>query len=228
MRIELHSDETPKETWLKKVQKTAECTLRVSSWHKKNEYGIASLLDWWKHPPTLLPVKMKEGEQIIITTSQRSSVESAKYDIAHQVEAVLKLAGCKVTHGDGLSNWKPNLNSKYWKLQKKATKNSTKPSQKYAHAGLECESLSEEIPASGYDFYRPNHAGSSFTRRTTAYTGSRKSLGVALRYTGLLVLSFGFAEPETLILFWFAWRKITLISTVFPNKNFFHNLCFFA
>ena len=31
----------------------------------------------------LASVKMKEGEQIIITTSQRSSVESAKYDIAH-------------------------------------------------------------------------------------------------------------------------------------------------
>ena len=96
----------------------------------------------------LASVKMKEGEQIIITTSQRSSVESAKYDIAHQVEAVLKLAGCKVTHGDGYPGWKPNLNSEILKVAEKSYKKlyKTEPKVKAIHAGLECGILGSAYP----------------------------------------------------------------------------------
>ena len=53
----------------------------------------------------LASVKMLAEHKILITTSQRSSVETSKHDIAHQVESVFLLAGAEVTHGDGYPGW---------------------------------------------------------------------------------------------------------------------------
>ena len=64
-------------------------------------------------------VKMMPGNQIKIVTSQRSSVETLKYDIAHQVESVWRLAGATATHGDGYPGWKPNVNSEILKIAEK-------------------------------------------------------------------------------------------------------------
>ena len=41
----------------------------------------------------LASVKMHGDDRIVVTTSQRSSVESRKWDIANQVEAHFQLAG---------------------------------------------------------------------------------------------------------------------------------------
>ena len=88
----------------------------------------------------LASVKMLEGNQILVTTSQRSSVESRKFDIAHTVESVFRLAGAKVTHGDGYNGWKPNMNSKVLKTAIKAYEDlyNVTPAVKAIHAGLEC------------------------------------------------------------------------------------------
>lgn len=88
----------------------------------------------------LASVKMKEDNQIVVTTSQRSSVESRKWDIAHQVEACFQLAGAKVTHGDGYPGWQPNLNSRIMKIASDAYEElyGVKPAIKAIHAGLEC------------------------------------------------------------------------------------------
>lgn len=88
----------------------------------------------------LASVKMLEGNKILVTTSQRSSEESRKYDIAHQVEAVFALAGAKVTHGDGYPGWKPNVHSKVLQVAIKAYEDlyNITPVYKALHAGLEC------------------------------------------------------------------------------------------
>ncbi|MDD2961259.1 MAG: aminoacyl-histidine dipeptidase [Muribaculaceae bacterium] len=88
----------------------------------------------------LASVKMIEDNQILVTTSQRSSVESRKYDIANQVEAVFQLAGANVTHGDGYPGWAPNVNSKILKTAIKAYEDlyDITPAAKALHAGLEC------------------------------------------------------------------------------------------
>ena len=59
----------------------------------------------------LASVKMAADNTIVITTSQRSSVESRKLDIAGQVEAHFLLAGARVEHGEGYPGWQPNLES---------------------------------------------------------------------------------------------------------------------
>ena len=76
----------------------------------------------------------------MVTTSQRSSVESRKWDIARQVEAVFQLAGAKVTHGDGYPGWQPNLESPIMKIASDSYEElyGVKPAIKAIHAGLEC------------------------------------------------------------------------------------------
>ena len=88
----------------------------------------------------LASVKMQGDDTIVVTTSQRSSVESRKWDIARQVEALFLLAGAKVEHGDGYPGWQPNLESPIMKLSRDAYEElyGVKPAIKAIHAGLEC------------------------------------------------------------------------------------------
>ncbi|NDW17801.1 aminoacyl-histidine dipeptidase [Dysgonomonas sp. 216] len=96
----------------------------------------------------LASIKMKEGNTIVISTSQRSSSESRKIDAANMVNAVFTLAGAKVVHGEGYPGWKPNAESKilgiaiecYKKLYNK------QPEVKAIHAGLECGLFLEKYP----------------------------------------------------------------------------------
>ncbi|HNV95669.1 MAG TPA: aminoacyl-histidine dipeptidase [Bacteroidales bacterium] len=96
----------------------------------------------------LASVKMKGKNKIEITTSQRSSVESAKADIVNMVECALALSGAEVKHSNGYPGWKPNPKSPilevstnvYKKLFKKEAK------VKAIHAGLECGLFLEKYP----------------------------------------------------------------------------------
>ena len=88
----------------------------------------------------LASVKMLDNNSILVTTSQRSSIESCKWDIARQVEALFVLAGAKVTHGDGYPGWQPNMNSTIMQIASDAYAElyGEKPAIKASHAGLEC------------------------------------------------------------------------------------------
>ena len=96
----------------------------------------------------LASVKMQSDNTILITTSQRSSIDSSKYDIAHQVEAVMTLAGATSTHGDGYPSWKPNLKSGILKIAQASYKNLFQEEAKVRaiHAGLECGLFLEKYP----------------------------------------------------------------------------------
>ena len=100
----------------------------------------------------LASVKMKEagshGGQIVVTTSQRSSVESAKKATAAAIEAVFVLAGAKVEHSEGYPGWAPNPSSHLLDVTKKAYKKLfDKPAEVLAiHAGLECGLFLEKFP----------------------------------------------------------------------------------
>ena len=88
----------------------------------------------------LASVKMQPDSTILVTTSQRSSVESRKWDIARRVEALFTLAGATVTHGDGYPGWAPNMNSPIMRLSADAYEElyGIRPAIKAIHAGLEC------------------------------------------------------------------------------------------
>jgi Xaa-His dipeptidase len=88
----------------------------------------------------LAAVKMEGDDKIKVTTSQRSSVESRKEDIAGQVEAHFQLAGAEVSHSDGYPGWAPNMESTVMRLSAEAYEElfGVKPAIKAIHAGLEC------------------------------------------------------------------------------------------
>ena len=96
----------------------------------------------------LAAVKMLEDNKIRITTSQRSSVESRKNDIAGQVEAHFQLAGAKVDHSDGYPGWAPNMESPIMRISAEAYEElfGVKPAIKAIHAGLECGLFLSKYP----------------------------------------------------------------------------------
>ena len=84
-------------------------------------------------------VKSEKGK-VIIKCLMRSSVDTAKADLAEKMESTFRMAGAKIEFSGAYSGWKPNVNSPiltamqetYKKLYKKT------PDVKAIHAGLEC------------------------------------------------------------------------------------------
>ena len=95
----------------------------------------------------LASVKFKDNT-IVITTSQRSSIDSSKHDAAAMVNSVFTLAGASVKHGEGYPGWKPNPNSPVVNTTVKAYEKlfGTKPHVRAIHAGLECGLFLEKYP----------------------------------------------------------------------------------
>lgn len=95
----------------------------------------------------LASVKCKKGK-INITTSQRSSVDTAKRDIANMVESTFLLADANVKHTDGYPGWQPNPESKILKITEAAYQRlfDQKPIVRAIHAGLECGLFLEKYP----------------------------------------------------------------------------------
>lgn len=95
----------------------------------------------------LATVKMKDGN-VVIGTSQRSSVNSAIEYISSSVAAAFTLAGGDVKMGDGYPGWTPNLNSNLLKISKEVFKDlfGKEPEIKAIHAGLECGILESKNP----------------------------------------------------------------------------------
>lgn len=96
----------------------------------------------------LASIKMKEGNTIVITASQRSSTNSLKDDAGNMVNAVFTLAKAEVKHSAGYPGWRPNPDSKILGVAKEAYKNLFgKEAEIMAiHAGLECGLFLEKYP----------------------------------------------------------------------------------
>jgi dipeptidase D len=96
----------------------------------------------------LASVKMKEDDTILVTTSQRSSTNSLKVDIANMATAVFDLAGASIKATDGYPGWKPNANSVILKISDRVYESlfGNKPEIKAIHAGLECGLFLEKYP----------------------------------------------------------------------------------
>lgn len=92
-------------------------------------------------------VKFVDGK-IVVTTSQRSSVEIAKKNAMHSVEAVLALSGATVEHSDGYPGWTPNPNSSLlaWSIDSYKSLFDAEPKVRAIHAGLECGLFLEKYP----------------------------------------------------------------------------------
>ncbi len=96
----------------------------------------------------LASVKFEEGGRIVVTSSQRSSVESAKTYVMQMVESVFALAGADVAHSDGYPGWTPNPQSKLLAVTVAGYKRlfGVEPKVRAIHAGLECGLFLEKYP----------------------------------------------------------------------------------
>jgi len=88
----------------------------------------------------LASIKMNEEGVITVSTSQRSSINSARYNAARRIESVFLLAGAVVTHESEYPGWKPKLDSKLLTLGRDSYRElfNVNPIVRAIHAGLEC------------------------------------------------------------------------------------------
>ena len=96
----------------------------------------------------LASVKFLEDSKVLITTSQRSELESRKYFAAQMVRSVFEMAGAKVQNSDGYPGWTPNPASPILKIAVNSYKKlfDQDPIVRSIHAGLECGLFLEKYP----------------------------------------------------------------------------------
>lgn len=88
-------------------------------------------------------------KEISVLTSQRSSVDSEKHDLAHYVQCAIELGGGVVKYTDGYPAWEPNIKSPILneavEVYKKLN-DGKEPVIETIHAGLECGLIGEKYP----------------------------------------------------------------------------------
>ncbi len=117
------------------------CPHGVHAWSQEIE-------DLVETSTNLAAIETRRNGSYFITTSQRSSVDSAKQDIASMVESVFRLGNAKVEHSAGYPGWQPNTDSGILKITENAYKKlfNKDPEVKAIHAGLECGLFLQKYP----------------------------------------------------------------------------------
>ena len=100
-------------------------------------------------------------KKIVITTSQRSSVESSKKDVADMVASVFYLMQADVEHSAGYPGWKPNPGSELLNITVDAYRNlfAQEPRVLAIHAGLECGLIGAIYPGMDMVSFGPTIKG---------------------------------------------------------------------
>ena len=108
----------------------------------------------------LASIKMTDT-QIIVTTSQRSSVESKKEEACNMIASLFGLMEADIVHSDGYPGWNPNPKSEVLNVLKQAYVNLFKkePLVLAIHAGLECGLFAEKYPDMDMISYGPTLRG---------------------------------------------------------------------
>lgn len=112
-------------------------------------FAMSQDLDWLVETSSNLASVRREGNKIVVTTSQRSSVASALLNMTATVRAAFELGGAaEVTTNEGYPGWKMNPNSLLLKVAKESYERlfHKEPKILAIHAGLECGLFSEKYP----------------------------------------------------------------------------------
>ncbi len=145
MSIEIISTEKPKEVMaMGDVEKLTNAILAVHNGVYKMSTFIANLVET---SSSLARIIVKNGV-FEMQSLQRSSVESAKEDVAATVGAPFKLIGANVEHTGSYPGWEPNPKSEILELMetKYTASFGEKPKVTAIHAGLECGLLGKKYP----------------------------------------------------------------------------------
>jgi dipeptidase D len=122
---------------------------------------MSAEISWLVETSTNLAVIRTDSDQIVVTTSQRSSVATEIDEICQSVKSVLKLGKAEVENTDGYPGWKPNLDSPILKVAKDTYRSlfGKEPEVKAVHAGLECGIIGERFPGMDMVSFGPTLQG---------------------------------------------------------------------
>ncbi|TMM53869.1 aminoacyl-histidine dipeptidase [Maribacter algarum] len=145
LEINLISTETPTKVMDGLVQE--ELLKGLYAAHNGVYAMSASIPDLVETSNNVARVLVKDGK-IKIGCLTRSSVNSAKMDLAETLRATFELAGFVVTFGGSYPGWNPNPDSEILKVLKSRYESlfNEKPRVVACHAGLECGILGENYP----------------------------------------------------------------------------------
>ncbi len=139
MQFDCESVDTPAEVIEKKVaMNVVRAGYAVPHGVQSMSMAVPGLVE---SSTNLASIKIHDGKRIEIVTSQRSDVDSRKFDVAHRVGAIFKMAGAdEVRHTDGYQGWTPNPDSALLKIAVDQWEKlyGVKPVIEAIHAGLEC------------------------------------------------------------------------------------------
>ncbi len=95
-----------------------------------------------------LAIVKTTGDHTEVLCLLRSSVDSAKTDLAGKVQSVMELAGFTVTHNGAYPGWKPDPGSSILQVMKEVyrCRFGKTPAIKVIHAGLECGIIGDKHP----------------------------------------------------------------------------------
>ena len=112
-------------------------------------FAMCQDIDLVETSSNLASIRLKpETKTIEINSSQRSSIYSARVNMANTFAAVFELAGAEVEIGEGYPGWKMNPNSEILRISVEQYRKVMKkdPLVLGIHAGLECGLFSEKFP----------------------------------------------------------------------------------
>ncbi len=111
-------------------------------------FAISQDVDTLVETSSNLAAVKVEGNEIVVTGLQRSSLSSACHDVANTIKAIFELAGAEVEQGEGYPGWALNPKSEILKIAKESYERLFKkePVVRAIHAGLECGLFSEKYP----------------------------------------------------------------------------------
>lgn len=111
-------------------------------------YAMSQDLDWLVETSSNLASVRTEAGKIVVTTSQRSSIGSARENISAIVRAAFELGGARAVTNEGYPGWKMNPDSQLLRVTKESYVRlfGKEPQILAIHAGLECGLFSEKYP----------------------------------------------------------------------------------
>jgi dipeptidase D len=106
----------------------------------------------------------------------RSSVESTKWDLVRQLQAVGNLAGAAVEYSGDYPGWAPNMNSPILRVMRDIYRESYghEPHVAACHAGLECGIIGKHYPELDMISFGPNIRGAHSPDERASISSAQK------------------------------------------------------
>ncbi|WP_340066966.1 aminoacyl-histidine dipeptidase [Ascidiimonas aurantiaca] len=124
-------------------------------------YAMSATMDGLVETSNNIARVYADSGKIQVSCLTRSSVESAKADLANSLRAAFELAGFEVTYSGDYPGWTPNIKSPILQVlkQKYVQLFESEPRVVACHAGLECGILGQHYPEMDMISFGPNIKG---------------------------------------------------------------------